>query len=414
MNNEVLPDIAIKSLFYQVVNSLKSGDAAKVTDLAKYAISQYYLKNGSRNHHFDLFNSVFVDEYVNHESLLEGVVEEDSVERKGLKKIYDYIFLNPLYDDFDITILSKYHQLLFSETPHPEAAGSYRTSPARISGAGIDLYNWEEINDALQEANKELQKIIEESRKIFGTYDFENIFEYINRCIRLNCHLIHIHPFFDGNGRTIRALTNKLFILGGVPPIYVHSIEKKIYNKAMQKAIADKDYEDIYRFYYIKICQSIYELDLNPSVELQQKKDKRVIKRIVENYRADYIKEALTVSDLSIYFTESISRDLDGLNISHKKYSLSDFVDGCEDYEYLVACSDPKKTQSFLIDLAFSTLINQREIPFPRYIEADEIDFLQRLYNQGYAKVELPQLKVYLDVLKNLKKENINDIKKLP
>jgi len=413
MKTEVLPDMIINFLFEQVVKSLKNGEAAKVSEIAKYAISQYYLKHGSRNHHFDLFNSFFVDEYVNHESLVEGVVEEKSVERKGLKKVYDYIFSDQLNENFDIEIIKKYHKLLFSETPHPEAAGYYRNAPARIDGAAINLYNWEEIEQALHDANKELKQIIEEANKIFGTYEFEEIFEYINRCIRLNCHLIHIHPFFDGNGRTIRALTNKLFILGGVPPIYVHTAEKKIYNKAMQKAIAENNYEDIYGFYYLKICQSIYELDLNPTDELQRKKDKKLIKRIVENYKCYYQNESFSASDASIYFSSSISRDLDTLDISYQKYSLGDFIDYDEDYEYLLVQGDSKKTQWFLIDLAFSKLVVEKELPFPQNINLEESSFLQRLYSQGYASVNMAQYRVYFDVLKNLRKEKSNRLKKL-
>lgn len=40
---------------------------------------------------------------------------------------------------------------------------------------------------------------------------------------------ITIHPFYDGNGRTVRILTNLILISYGYPPIYVKEIEKGPY-----------------------------------------------------------------------------------------------------------------------------------------------------------------------------------------
>lgn len=47
----------------------------------------------------------------------------------------------------------------------------------------------------------------------------DKMIEYINECLKLKCHLIQIHPFQDGNGRTMRALVNMLFKVAGIPPV---------------------------------------------------------------------------------------------------------------------------------------------------------------------------------------------------
>ena len=95
--------------------------------------------------------------------------------------------------------------------------------------------------------------------------------EYINECLKLKCHLIQIHPFQDGNGRTMRALVNMLFKVAGIPPVYVRLSERKRYLEAMNKAISEKDYTNINQFYYYKICDSILELDLNQRIKQELK-----------------------------------------------------------------------------------------------------------------------------------------------
>ena len=93
----------------------------------------------------------------------------------------------------------------------------------------------------------------------------------------LNCKLIKIHPFFDGNGRTIRAFTNLLFIIANIPPIYIKAKERNEYGKVMNLALVYGDLSQIKRFYYYKICDSIYELDIKP--KLSKEVDESVKKK---------------------------------------------------------------------------------------------------------------------------------------
>ena len=44
-----------------------------------------------------------------------------------------------------------------------------------------------------------------------------------------------LHPFNDGNGRTIRALTNWLLRLKGLCPIYIDSNNRDEYLKALHQ-----------------------------------------------------------------------------------------------------------------------------------------------------------------------------------
>ena len=77
------------------------------------------------------------------------------------------------------------------------------------------------------------------------------------------CQLIKVHPFTDGNGRTVRGFINKFLEDAGFPPVYIKLVERDEYHDAMGKAIGDGDYSEIKNFNRYKVCDSIIELDIN-------------------------------------------------------------------------------------------------------------------------------------------------------
>ena len=111
----------------------------------------------------------------------------------------------------------------------------------------------------------EINELIKEGIRLGKEIDPKNIIEYINKCIEIKCKLIKIHPFGDGNGRSIRAFINLLFRLANIPPIYIENKEREKYGVAMQLAVGDGDLSKIKQFYYYKICDSIISLDINLS-----------------------------------------------------------------------------------------------------------------------------------------------------
>jgi cell filamentation protein, protein adenylyltransferase len=48
-------------------------------------------------------------------------------------------------------------------------------------------------------------------------------------------HLIDIHPFNDGNGRTVRLLMNFVLIRGGYPPVAVRPEDRLEYIRSLQE-----------------------------------------------------------------------------------------------------------------------------------------------------------------------------------
>ena len=47
--------------------------------------------------------------------------------------------------------------------------------------------------------------------------------------MKFNLDYISIHPFYDGNGRTGRILTNLILISHGYPPLYIKEAERSAY-----------------------------------------------------------------------------------------------------------------------------------------------------------------------------------------
>lgn len=234
-------------------------------------IKLYY---SSDNNHSDFSNimSNFKKKYIEHESKLEKVHSIEEID--GLGVVYDYIRSDDWKKCANIYIIMLINLKLFSLMPYPEAGGKTRNTNCFVNGTSVETCPYNEINVEIAKLycvfNDLLKKGIELSEDV--TIDNEEkLIEYVNECLKLKCKLIQIHPFPEGNGRTMRALVNLLFKVAGLPPIYVKLSERKKYLEAMNKAVVEKDYSYINKFYYYKICDSILELDVNQRIKKDPK-----------------------------------------------------------------------------------------------------------------------------------------------
>ena len=89
---------------------------------------------------------------------------------------------------------------------------------------------------------------------------------FLEELLIYKAELIRIHPFPDGNGRSVRGLVNFLLERAGLPPIYVKANERTKYQEAMNKANGGHDYSSLINFYKNKLCDSIEELVIDPFV----------------------------------------------------------------------------------------------------------------------------------------------------
>lgn len=232
-------------------------------DLPTKLIKMYYELNPDEIT-FDRLRKAFVRKYIRNESRLECVHSE--FELKGLERMYEYIHSSEIDDRFDVYTLLDLHRALFSYSPYPEYAGNIRNDNVYLPGTGIDICDWRYIRRNLNDVDEDVQYLRSIASEIRNSDDSDQLLAYLDCCVEVNCRLIKIHPFMDGNGRTIRGFTNKLFEDVGLPPIYILERERGEYHRAMNKAINDFDYTDIKDFYRYKICDSIIELDINNRV----------------------------------------------------------------------------------------------------------------------------------------------------
>ena len=253
-------------------------------------IIKHYYAYATKPEFTDIFTN-FKEEYIDNEDRIENEIQNDfhsKIERKGLSKVYDYIHTYIPNHDLNIFLLIKLQKLLFSEAPYPEYAGNFRKNPVYLPGSGVDLTSYDLVAQEMANLLPESNKIIEQGLRLGKEEDPQKknkeIIDYIEKCISLNCKLIKIHPFSDGNGRTIRAFTNLMFKLANIPPVYIEYEEQEEYRKAMNKAIGEEEnFNDIKTFYLYKICDSIIKLDL-AYTKSKEKKEKplRNIKNLLE------------------------------------------------------------------------------------------------------------------------------------
>ena len=256
----------------------------KLQFMPEKLIRLYYGLNPTEAN-FNTMKKAFIKHYIRNESEIEGIVEasiHSKVETKGLGVMYDYIHSNDINYMFDVYTLKDLHRKLFTYAEHPECAGEFRNYPVYLPGTGTELTPWYEIRTELNKIDEEVQELVKDSKEIREHKDIDALMRYIERCVIVKCKLIKVHPFCDGNGRTIRGFTNKLFEDAGLPPVYIKANERTEYHKAMNLANNESDYTAIINFYKYKICDSIVELDINERIRkntINEGQKKKVLKR---------------------------------------------------------------------------------------------------------------------------------------
>ena len=249
-------------------------------DIPTKLITIYYGLNDERIA-FNTLKKAFITHYINQESKLEGVdvkSKHSKAEVDGLRLMYEYINSEEIDKYFSIYTLKDLHKVLYSQTPYPEFAGKTRRDDRYLPGTGTDLCPWWAIDQKLYEISPEVDRLKALAPTIRENGEPSEILRFIDDVVKLKCALILIHPFSDGNGRCIRAFTNKLLEDAGLPPIYVKESERLEYHKAMNLANNEGDFTEINNFYRYKICDSIIELDINQRIkdDRDQNKEKTI------------------------------------------------------------------------------------------------------------------------------------------
>ncbi len=104
-----------------------------------------------------------------------------------------------------------------------EFAGRYRNSGVRIAGANFMPPNALKVNPFMEEL-------------INWVHDKQNKLNPIVKATIFHHRFVWVHPFFDGNGRTVRLIFNLLLMKEGFPPAIILKNDRKKYYDALNKA----------------------------------------------------------------------------------------------------------------------------------------------------------------------------------
>ncbi|MDR6967515.1 Fic family protein [Flavobacterium arsenatis] len=138
-------------------------------------------------------------------------------------KAIDYLFsiVNDEYKLRSIDILSLHGFVLRSI--EDDFAGRIRNGGVRITGANFVPPNANRVSDLLDE----LIVFINENPLQLNDIELATVFHH---------KLVYIHPFFDGNGRTVRLAMNLLLMRCGFPPAIILKNDRKKYYEALNQA----------------------------------------------------------------------------------------------------------------------------------------------------------------------------------
>lgn len=367
----------------------------------------FYYQLNKENRHLNDNAESFIKHYIACESILENA--HLNFEKQGLKEMYEYLFSNEINENFDIYTLLDLHRKLFSKAPYPEAGGLIRNSEAHIDGAPINLATPSEIRIELKFLDNDLKEILAMQEEVKTNKSY--LFTYIDKCIILSSRLIKVHPFTDGNGRTIRAFLNKLFMDVELPPIYISSNENKTYKKAMQKAIGEEnDFTSIIKFYYYKICDSIIELEASHKNKTYNK-SAQTIMNLVNEIKSNIIPSQIHYS-IDEELAGAIKDYLDEQDITSQIFNIAFFEPSLNPHAFVIAnYQEGDKIKQLLIDPLFENI--SKDIKINPY--NSNAPFLENLKKYGVSAIDGNELSKYILIFYNLQQSpNYQLTKKFP
>ena len=224
----------------------------------KFQIEMTYNSNAIEGNSLTLKETFLV---INEGITVKGKPLKDHLEAKdhyvALEYLYELVDKNKKHT-FSEMLIRNLHQIIIQETDK-EWAGKYRNANVIIGGAKHTP------PDAL-EVPKEMRDLIKwlNSQK--------NKVNTVELSALLHHKLVHIHPFFDGNGRTSRLAMNLLLMQAGYPLVVILKNDRKKYYDVLSKADSGK-YEPLVKFIAQSIERSldIYLKTLTPANQKQEK-----------------------------------------------------------------------------------------------------------------------------------------------
>jgi len=167
------------------------------------------------------------------------------------------------------------HELVLQKI-EKDFAGRFRTSGVRISGANFVPPNALKVDE-----------YVTELINWTNTSDIDTVL----KSTIFHHRFVWIHPFFDGNGRTVRLLFNLLLMKEGFPPAIILKNDRKKYYDALNSA-NNGDYSKLFLLILQALERSlnIYLGSLNNTYD-----DYQSISTIIEEEKLPYGQEYISL-----------------------------------------------------------------------------------------------------------------------
>jgi Fic family protein len=153
---------------------------------------------------------------------IKGITLREHFEAKNHENAINHLYsiINAEYKLKSIDILSLHGLVLRSI--EDDFAGRIRTGGVRITGANFVPPNATKVSDLLDE----LIDFVNSNPLNLNDIELATVFHH---------KLVWIHPFFDGNGRTVRLAMNLLLMRKGFPPAIILKNDRKKYYEALNQ-----------------------------------------------------------------------------------------------------------------------------------------------------------------------------------
>lgn len=154
---------------------------------------------------------------------VKGKSLREHFEAKNHEKAINYLYtlVDEKYVLRSIDILSLHGLVL--RMIEDDFAGRIRNGGVRITGANFVPPNATKVSDLLDE----LIDFVNTNPLGLNDIELATVFHH---------KLVWIHPFFDGNGRTVRLAMNLLLMRKGFPPAIILKNDRKKYYEALNQA----------------------------------------------------------------------------------------------------------------------------------------------------------------------------------
>jgi len=243
----------------QKLNTLRPLPTSAVRKLKEqFQIEMTYNSNAIEGNSLTLKETFLV---INEGVTVRGKPLKDHLEAKDHHAALEYLYAlieNDKRHTISEPLIRTLHQIIMQETDK-EWAGQYRNANVVIAGASHTPPNALEVPHQM--------------RDLIGWLSAQkNKLHIVELSALLHHKLVHIHPFFDGNGRTARLVMNVLLMQAGYPLVAVLKNDRKKYYTVLEKADG-RNSEPLVKFLAQSIERSldIYLKTLTPSTKNQEK-----------------------------------------------------------------------------------------------------------------------------------------------